>query len=191
MTIMTRFMRLCRADIHGVMDQLEDKGLVLKQVLRDMEKELDQKEARLSKMAASREQVQRDCERHAGETRKLEQDLTVAIERDKDDIARVLIRKLKPLQRHQEELESHREALEQEIAESQNALQAQRIQHEQLRLRSAEYFRGLERRQWEKTVSAVMPRAVPREPSEEEIEIELLQRKEAFKKSKKRGGEVK
>ena len=31
MGIMTRIMRLCKADLHGVMDQLEDKELLLKQ----------------------------------------------------------------------------------------------------------------------------------------------------------------
>jgi phage shock protein A len=191
MTIMTRFMRLCKADIHGVMDQLEDRGLVLKQVLRDMGKELDRKDATFRKMEAAREQAQRDCQKYAGETGKLEQDLAVAIEKDKDDIARVLIRKLKPLLRHQEELERHRATLDREIAEFQHALDAQRIQHEQLQLRSAEYFRGLERREWEKTVSVMIPSVILREPSEEEIEIELLQRKEAVKKGKKRGGEQK
>ena len=34
MGIMTRFMRLCKADMHGVIDRLEDKGLLLKQYLR-------------------------------------------------------------------------------------------------------------------------------------------------------------
>ena len=29
MGIMTRFIQLCRADIHGVMDQIEDKGLLM------------------------------------------------------------------------------------------------------------------------------------------------------------------
>ena len=33
MSIMTRFVRIFKADIHGVMDQLEDKGLLLKQYL--------------------------------------------------------------------------------------------------------------------------------------------------------------
>lgn len=181
MTIMTRFMRLCRADIHGVMDQLEDRGLVLKQYLRDMEKELDQKEARLNKMVVSRDQAQREHEKYAREAGKLEQDLTVAIQKEKDDIARVLIKKLKSLNHHKEELGRHMETLDREIAHFQSCLHEQRLQHEELQLRSAEYFRGLERRQWEKTMSTMMPQDIVREPSEEEIEIELLQRKEAVK----------
>jgi phage shock protein A len=79
------------------MDQLEDRGLVLKQYLRDMEQDLDRKEATLKKIVASRDQAQREHERYTVESEKLEQDLSVAVEKDKDDIARVLIRKLKPL----------------------------------------------------------------------------------------------
>jgi phage shock protein A len=179
-------MRLCKADIHGVMDQLEDKGLVLKQYLRDMEKELDQKEARLKKMVLSRDQAERDHEKHARECAKIEQDVTVAIEKDKDDIARTLIKKLKSIGHHQDELERHMESLDKEITKFENCLHEQRLQHEHLQLRSAEYFRGAERQAWEKVMANASPPGAGREPSEEEIEIELLQRKEAL-----RGGEEK
>jgi len=40
MAILTRIIQLFKADIHGVMDQLEDQGLLLKQHLRDMEESL-------------------------------------------------------------------------------------------------------------------------------------------------------
>ena len=60
MGIITRFIRVCKADIHGVMDQLEDKDLLLKQHLRDMEVELSRKEARIRRLVASRDQAQGD-----------------------------------------------------------------------------------------------------------------------------------
>ncbi|MEE9401688.1 MAG: PspA/IM30 family protein [Desulfobacteria bacterium] len=181
MAIMTRFMRLCKADIHGVMDQLEDRGLVLKQYLRDMEQELDQKEARLKKIVASRDQAQREYEKYTRESEKLEQDLSVAIEKDKDDIARVLIRKLKPLTYHRDELGRHIETLNRETTQFGKCVEEQRLQYEQLQLRCTEYFQGVEREQWEKAMSDIAPHSVSREPSEEEVELELLQRKEAIK----------
>ena len=48
MGIMTRMLRLCKADVHGVMDQLEDKGLLLKQYLREMETSLGHKEQQVN-----------------------------------------------------------------------------------------------------------------------------------------------
>ena len=61
MAIITRMIRLFKADIHGVMDQIEDQGLLLKQHLRDMEATLVQKEAGLKKMVLAKEQAQPVC----------------------------------------------------------------------------------------------------------------------------------
>ena len=97
MAILTRIFRLFKADIHGVMDQIEDQGLLLKQHLRDMEESLVQKEAKLKQMCFARDQAQQDYEKGIKESNNLEQDLEVAIRKDRDDIARMLIKKLKPL----------------------------------------------------------------------------------------------
>ena len=53
MGIMTRLIKICKADVHGVMDQLEDKALLLKQHLRDMQETLTAKETELKKMMTS------------------------------------------------------------------------------------------------------------------------------------------
>jgi len=181
MGIMTRFTRLCKADMHGVIDQLEDKGLLLRQVFRDMEEELDRKESRLKQMRASRDQAQREFEKYTQECEKLENDLEVAIEKDKDAIARSLIKKLKPLMCHRDELERHVKTLNQEITHFRECVDEQRLQYEQLQLRSTEYFHKTKREEWEKAVSGITGHDASREPSDEEIDLELLQRKEASK----------
>ncbi len=181
MGIMTRFMKLCKADIHGVMDQLEDKGLLLKQYLRDMEEELGRKEARVRKMVASREQAERDHDRYTQECEKLDRDIEAAISKDKDDIARLLIRKLKPLAYHCDELGRHLQNLAREISQYRECIEEQRLQYEQLQLRSKEYFNRMEREEWAKTISNRTPSVVAGEPSEGEVELELLKRKEATK----------
>ena len=94
MSIMTRFIRLCKADIHGVMDHLEDKDLLLKQYLRDMEQGLGRKESSLEEMISSRARAQREFERYTRECEKLDRDIEAAIAKDMDDIARSLIKKL-------------------------------------------------------------------------------------------------
>ncbi|MBE9533422.1 MAG: PspA/IM30 family protein [Proteobacteria bacterium] len=181
MGIMTRFTRLCKADIHGVMDQLEDKGLLLKQYMRDMEEELGRKEATLRQMVVSRDRAQQDYERYAEECEKLDQDIAAAIEKDKDDIARLLIKKIKPFAYHREELSRHIQNLGREIREFHQQVEEQRLQYEQLQLRAREYSHQAEREQWEKTISTTAPAAASREPTEEEVELELLKRKEAAK----------
>jgi phage shock protein A len=163
------------------MDGLEDKELVLKQHLRDMEEEVNRKEAKLSQLIASRDHAQREYEKVTRESEKIDQDIAVAIEKEKDDIARVLIKKLKPIANHRDELGHHMEKLGQEITQFGKSVEEQRLQHEQLKLRCTEYLRSMERKQWEKTVSTIVPHSVSPEPSEEEVELELLQRKDSIK----------
>lgn len=180
MGIMSRLVRLCKADIHGVMDQMEDKELLLKQHLRDMREELDRKEARLAGMLASREGARREKDDRSRECEALEQDLALAIARSKDDIARMLIRKLKPLTRHCSTLDGHIQALDRDIARFRAALEEQRLLYEQLQLKASEHLRGTERQRWKDAAEALMPHCcLGAEPGEAEIELELLRRKEA------------
>lgn len=182
MGIMTRFVRLCKADIHGVMDQMEDKGLLLKQHLRDMREELDKKEVRLAGMLASREEAQRERENRSREYETLEQDLALAISGEKDDIARMLIRKLKPLAHHRDALDRHIQALDTDIARFRTALEEQRLLYEQLQLKASEHLRRAERQQWKEAMAESIPHCcLGAEPAEAEIELELMRRKEAVK----------
>ena len=183
MGIITRFVRIFKADIHGVMDQLEDKALLLKQYLRDMEASLEEKETRLKKLNAARNQARRECDKYGLEIHKIEQDIESALKKEKDDIARLLIKKLKPLCKLRDSLEGHMDTLDQEVAGLQECIARQRLQYDQLRHRAREYFHTAEPNEWEKTRATVPPEGNSEEISQEEIELELLQRKEALSAS--------
>ena len=180
MGIATRIVKIFKADIHGVMDQLEDQGLLLKQYLRDMEEALNQKDARLTKKIALRNQVQKEHDKYDQQYRALDHDLTVAVEKGKDDIARMLIRKTKPLGSLCDELAGQVATLDEEISQFKEHLSEQRLQYEQLKIRAAEYFHRTERQGREKDMLDIIPNNIPGELSEDEIELELLKRKEAL-----------
>ncbi|MCK5203267.1 MAG: PspA/IM30 family protein [Desulfobacterales bacterium] len=181
MALLTRIIRLFKADIHGVMDQIEDQGLLLKQHLRDMEASLVQKETKLKKMGFAMDQAQQAYKKGKKETDNLELDLEVAIKKDKDDIARMLIKKLKPLTRIQSERCSHIDLLNHEIVQFKENLDQQRLQYEQLKQKATEYFYRIEKQNWENTWSAMPTGLSVNDLSEEEVELELLQRKDAIK----------
>jgi phage shock protein A len=181
MSILARMIRMFKADIHGVMDQLEDKELLLKQYLRDMETALAQKEARLRTLVSSQKQIQQDYDKHKLEIEKLEKDLSLAIEKERDDLSRMLIKKLKPLVALREELDRQLEALTQEIAQFKDCIEHQRMQYSQLKHRSTEYFRRAEQQKWDKILSTSTPDISALDLNEEAVELELLHRKEAFK----------
>jgi phage shock protein A len=159
------------------MDQFEDKVLLLNQHLRDMEEALEHKEAGLRHLNASRRQVGEEMEKYRAEIDRLEKDLAAALQKDKDDIGRFLIKKLKPMQSHIEKLQRHEAQIDRETADLQESLSQQRMEYEQLRLRAREYARKSEHRQWESILDTASVKAYP-EPCDQEIELELLRRKE-------------
>lgn len=181
MTIITRMIRLFKADIHGVMDQIEDQGRLIKQHLRDMEASLLQKETTLKKMVLTIEHAQQAFKKGQKECDNLEADLDVAIKKEKDDIARMLIKKLRPLTHIQSERSNHIEVLNREIAEFKENLDQQRLQYEQLKQKATEYFHRIKKQDRKNPWLSIPTEFRIHDLSAEEIELELLQRKEALK----------
>jgi len=83
MGILSRMVKIFKADINGVMDQLEDQELLLRQHLREMEEVLGRRESQLKEMVLSRNKSQQDRDIYRRKREKFEQDLTLAIEKDK------------------------------------------------------------------------------------------------------------
>lgn len=182
MSILTRFTRLCKADIHGVMDQLEDKELMVKQCLREMAESLARKQAELEKTMRALARNRQDREQFLREREKLEQDLGAAIEKENDDIARLLIKKLKTLDRHLEVMDRHGEGLDRQMASLRELIDTRNHQHAELKLRAETRFQQTEHRKWERTVSPIMPIEALAPMSPEEVELELIKRKEILGK---------
>ena len=183
MGIATRIVKIFKADIHGVMDQLEDQGLLLKQYLRDMEEALNQKEAKLARKIALRNQAQKEHVKYDQQYQTLDDDLTVALQRGKDSLARTLIRKTKPLGSLRDALAGQVATLDEEISRFKEHLAELRLQYEELKIRSAEYFHRTEMRTREQDMQDIIPNNIPGDLSEDEIELELFKRKQALSPS--------
>jgi len=126
--------------MHGLMDQFEDKELLLKQYIRDMAAALLQKEARHKRMTHSRHAASQKLASTNREIEKLEQDLEVALKHSKDTIARHLIRRLKPIQDLRSQIQLHIDKLDREMAQFQASIDQRRLQFEQLKLRVTNFI---------------------------------------------------
>ncbi len=180
MGIFSRLVRLCRSDLHGVMDQLEDKDLLLKQYLREMGDDLNQKKARLARMTQTGQEIERDLAGRRKTLEQLETDLNLSVTREKDDIARMLIRKRRTLEAGCVRLQHQLERLREELGGLAETLEQQTLQYEQLKVKAAAFHQQAEQNRAE--TPDVFDEAPFQwaSPSEEEIELELLQRKEAL-----------
>jgi phage shock protein A len=82
-----RMASLIRADAHGVLDQLEERGLLLKQHLREAEIELDHNRARLAALDDELRRLAGDEEKLAGQVEALDEDVEMALSGDASERA--------------------------------------------------------------------------------------------------------
>ena len=179
MGILSRAVRLCKADLHGVMDQMEDKDLLLRQHLREMQAAMTERQARIDRLEETLRTGKRNRSQAAQQLQNLEEDLDRAVARGRDDIARMLIRKVFPMRKGLAQMDQRLEETAQCLDEEQDRLGVQRLAYDETRQRVAAARERARN-------AALMPDMEPAEagghswaPSEEEIEWELLQRKEA------------
>jgi phage shock protein A len=181
MAILTRILRLWKADLHGVMDQIEDKPLLLKQYLREMEETLRGKEAHLEQLRQTARRLQREVDLRGQELDRLEADLDLALRKEKDEIARMLIRKRLAQHGLREQLVRQIQTVEEEAALMADKLQHQRLQYDQLKIKAASACQQAEQAGRHAPESVCGAERAWAPPSDEEIELELIQRKEALR----------
>jgi phage shock protein A len=182
MGIMTRLLRIWKADVHGVMDQLEDKELLLKQHLREMQTSLTHKERRVDTLTQGLGSLAGQIMRHAREMDKLERDLIPALEKEKDDIARLLIRRRRALETASSHLKERLETMTQEKTKLSETVAHQRLQYETLSAKAGSFSRQAGNHPFEGDAHFWSGTIYEATPSDEEIELELLQRKDALRK---------
>ena len=139
MALITRLARLFQADVHAVLDRIEEPLILLQQAVREMEADLadDEKKLKLLNFESLRlEQRHEEINQCLGQ---LEDELTVCFDHGKDDLARTLIRrKLEAEQaqkisaRKHESLKQTLAVLETRISENRRSLDSMRQKAELL-----------------------------------------------------------
>ena len=179
MGVANRMIRLCKADLHGVLDQMEDRELLLKQYLREMEEALSVKRTQLDGRCAQKTKVAHELSLLRDKIKAMEEDIALAVAKQKDDIARMLIKRIYPLRQNAADLEGRMVRLDADVEDRQEVYARQMAVYERIRQRAAVVGGG-------RTGLDDLPPGARRrdhrrsEPSEEEIELELLLHKEAL-----------
>jgi phage shock protein A len=179
MGILSRVVRLCKADLHGVMDQLEDKDLLLKQHLREMQAAMAGRQVRIDQLEEALRNGQRDRAMQTQQLQAIEEDLGLVVARGKDDIARMLIRKLIPMRERVVCMIHRLEEMTGQVDEERDRLDVQRLAYDDTRQRVAAVRERARNAEAMADMGPIGMRSPRLAPSEEEIEWELLQRKEA------------
>lgn len=144
MALINRFTRLFTADLHAVLDRMEEPEILLKQAVREMEAALADTERRLRAVAVRNEQLN-DARRSAGQAlERLAEELDICLAADNDDLARTLIRRKLAGERHAAQLEVQRVAVTGTHAELETRVAEQRAELLELRQKAELYLGAAE-----------------------------------------------
>ncbi len=177
MQFFDRFINLAKADAHGVLDSLEDAGLVLKQCLREAENELVSNQSRRDELVRWIEQLDNQREALGKRSQTLDDEIRLAIAKDAEDLARFSIRRLLATQRRREEIGEEIRAAGEERNELEARIAMQDAELSELRQQVEDYLARQRASEAGCTSSHTDPE-VGHFIREEEVELELLRRRQ-------------
>jgi phage shock protein A len=169
--LLDRMTTLLKADAHGMVEALEDRALLVKQYLREAELELLQKRARCEALTDEERRISEEIERLRKQANALDEDVALALEQQKQDLARFAMRRLLTRRKDLAQLEAQlcevreaREALRERLEAQEGAFEEMR---QRARARLDAFRRVDDSEGWlgEPVVA------------DEEVELELLRRR--------------
>ena len=123
MTLLTRITRLFKADLHGILDGLEEPEEVIKQAIRDMEEEVATQEHRLEDLRTVLQRLEREAQETTATMQEIESHIDLCFAAENEPLARNLMRKrlemarrVKAIARAQDEAQAQSDALATKIA---------------------------------------------------------------------------
>ena len=175
MALITRVSRLMRADLHAVLDRVEEPDVLLRQAVREMEESLDS-ERRDAKHAR---QEQRRITSRRGEAastlERIGRELDLCFESGREDLARSLVRRKLVAERAARALDEREEALARSLDELDARIADHQCRLEEMR-EKADLFAATESQSDEPDWGDAATDAGVREA---DVEIALLREKQA------------
>ena len=131
MALITRISRLFQADFHAVLDRIEEPEILLRQAVREMEEDIHQDQQRLKLLSHEQKQLTVRLDETAKAIHQVDEELDVCFASNKDELARVLIRRKleaqqlsRILQKREQDLTNNITELKKRLAENQAHLAA-------------------------------------------------------------------
>jgi phage shock protein A len=137
MPLIDRVTRLFRADLHAVIDRIEEPEALLRQALREMEEELAAGSARLRTATLEREQLQRRTQETVQSLAGIGQELDLCFAAGNETLVRTLLRRRLEGERRVAALRSRGAACERLLAQEGERQAERQRALEELRQRAA------------------------------------------------------
>jgi phage shock protein A len=177
MALIRRVSRLITADVHAVLDQIEEPEVVLKQAIREMEEELAKQVQHGRWLAKEIESTGARLEGLEKTRRDLDEKLDLCFANDNEALARQLTRRKLEAAKLEARLDASRSALADELADHESQLASNRDQLEGMRQKAAIFsFES-------STGNGARPGETPDGIDDADVEIAFLREKQARTRS--------
>ncbi|WP_455234010.1 PspA/IM30 family protein [Thiogranum longum] len=133
MALITRVSRLFRADLHAVLDRIEEPDVLLKQAVREMEEELARDEQRVRLLSHEQDQLSARRDEIDQSLDEIDEELDLCFASGKDDLARTLVKRKLETQRFRKQLLRRRGTLEESLNALNARLNENRVQLDSMR----------------------------------------------------------
>jgi phage shock protein A len=137
MALITRFTRLFKADMHAVLDRLEEPAVLLRQAIREMEEKIAGGARSLKAHETERQQMAARLQDLQTTLAKVEDELALCFDAGNETLARTIIRRRLENEALAKHLEQHLARLTQLIAEQSNLLDEERRRLEGMRQKAS------------------------------------------------------
>lgn len=117
MALITRFSRLFSADLHALLDRLEEPEILLKQAVRDMEEEHARMRAEALRARAELQRIKQQQASLGNRLTDFDAELDVCFAAGQETLARSLVRRKLETERRVQSLTKHHDALVARLAE--------------------------------------------------------------------------
>jgi len=142
MALINRLSRLFRADMHAVLDRIEEPADVLRQAVRDMEEELSAAERRIRGAARELESLTARRDELRVRVSEIDAQLDLCFESGKDELARGLVRRKLETERFLKRLAARHSADEKTLGDAHRLFEERRATLESLRQKADVFARS-------------------------------------------------
>ena len=173
MALISRFSRLFRADLHAVLDRIEEPDVILRQAVREMEEEIAADEQRHKLLQHEGKQFTARQGELQQSISQIQDELIICLDADNDDLARSLLKRKLEAERLLQFIMRQQDDLSHKLADL-----ATRLQQNRARLSAMQQKLDLlvsEDRRYAGNESASVPDFCVRD---EDVEVALLREKQ-------------
>ena len=177
MALINRMSRLFTADLHAVLDRLEEPDVLLKQAIREMEDELALREHRIRGLDHEREQCTRQAADIERELTRTAEQLDVCFDSGEEQLARTLLKRRLEMEHVLARLRARADAATKALATEHEQLDEQRRAFDSLRQQAEALLQDGPR----SGASHAMPYQPP--VTDDDVEVALLLEKQRRSRS--------